>query len=133
MGNTNDFSKAQPGDKLWSLRYGEVLVKSVGSGRGLICSIGNTSDTLDWWDNGKLRVTDVTPDLYWSKPEIIAPEKPKRIVAKEVEVWVNFYATEGPSCAHYTEEAADRACMGNRRNGGKAVYMRGVMEVVEED
>ena len=78
----NDFSEVKVGDQLYSLRHGYVPVEVILTTNhpyNLIMKVhGCVSEayTMD----GKRNTDDDFPDLYWDKPEIIAPEKPKKKV-----------------------------------------------------
>ena len=110
MSGTDDFSSARPGDKLWSLRFGPVRVLSAGN-EGVTCS-GEYTPIRIWGTTGFLsrdeRAPDAVPDLYWSRPEIIAPPKPKRMVEKTWTFWVNLYPNGEYAGTHPTESIADR-------------------------
>lgn len=127
MGNTNDFRTAQPGDKLWSLRYGEVVVVRISASNTILCSIGNTSNTLEWWICGRAFASDVTPDLYWSRPEIVAPEKPERVVMREFTMYINRYEN-GEVYGYPTKSEAD---MYGRHRKGDAHKVTVALEVEE--
>lgn len=51
---------------------------------------------------------DVVAELYWSKPEIIAPPRPKTKVKKVVEAWANVYPDYLGICHYITKEKADQ-------------------------
>ena len=101
---SDDFSTVRPGDKLWSLRYGEVVVTEKHHYK-VQCRVAPNHWVL-WWFDGRHYDTDVTPDLYWSKPEIIAPPQPKRMVNKQFVGWVNVYPA-GLGYLYDTQEQAD--------------------------
>lgn len=87
-----EFEKAKVGDKVYCLIHGEGKIISIlhnipfpievhFNGRGV------SNYTLD----GKINITDNTPRLYWSKPEIIAPERPRRLIDKVITKYCNIY------------------------------------------
>lgn len=82
MSNTNDFSKAKVGDKLWSIQLGECVVCEINHAYPrrlfpVLCK--NSIRTAEKYTNlGLHGITDTFQSLFWSKPEIIAPEMPKR-------------------------------------------------------
>jgi len=83
------FKDVKVGDRLYSLRHGEVKVSR-------IIESPDDSYPLEVFDekgndysyamNGYFEKNDLNRDLYWTKPEII--EKP-RIVTVEEDVWIN--------------------------------------------
>lgn len=114
----NTFEKAQVGDKVYSLRYGEG--KIIGT-PGIIIEVKFGNRILEYYCCGKLRNDDNTADLYWGKPEIIAPEAPKRLVDKTItrycNVYVNALDENYLGQLHKTKEHASKALYSNY--GGK--------------
>lgn len=99
----DDFSTAKVGDNLWSLRYGEVVVTKVCKD-WLLGRYGKCGQS-DWWSlDGINHFGEVTPDLYWSKPEIIAPP---RLVEEKWEFWMNLYPGRAPGGAYLNQGEAD--------------------------
>ena len=110
----DDFSKAVPGQKLWSLKYGEVEFKGILIGvYPIMCDIGKCHER--WTMDGKCHTEEVTQDLYWSRPEIIAPPMPPRMVEKEFVFWVNVYP--GGKLAWWHEDLDADLCAGPDRLG----------------
>lgn len=75
--NTNDFSVCRPGDKLFSLEFGECVVKKVDKDGFVECEtlapeIGRY--IAHYYFNGHKRFSPMQL-LYFSKPEIFAPER----------------------------------------------------------
>lgn len=98
MSNTNDFSTAKIGDRVYlrlnewegwcrvRLVYAEYLYIESES---MVDSIQRMVNK-----NGSLSAIKQIPQcLFWDKPEIIAPERPKRLVKKVVKVrpWKDSY------------------------------------------
>lgn len=124
-----DFIKEgiQQGDILYSLRYGEVKVSWIAEGNtypivGIILH-GEGGDNM-WTHDGKLLATADIPDLYWSKPEIIAPPRPKREVVKELDVFVNYDPRQPYQTESFCSEArADYHCSeSDIRVKGKLIF-----------
>ena len=103
----SDFKYAKVGDRLYSLVHGYVQVVEVKSyPQELICRRGD--GLLDEWQfDGRHFPTDENPDLYWDRPKIISPEKPKRKVKKTIEGWLNVYPEHGYDL-HSSKEQADK-------------------------
>lgn len=91
MKNTNDFSKAKVGDKVYYIFIGSgtILSTTHDSEYPILVEFygGRNTFTAD----GKMFHNHIYQSLFWSKPEIIAPEKPKTLVTKEIPVklWFN--------------------------------------------
>lgn len=89
-----DFIKEgiQQGDILYSLRFGEVEVTEILHEQRypIEAKVLETGDLETWNAKGDYITSSLTQDLYWAKPEIIAPPRPKREVTKEFEVFVNY-------------------------------------------
>jgi hypothetical protein len=101
------FVDAKVGDKVYSLRYGEGIIEgfypydTVRPFRVMFTKGGCVAYGID----GRLSKLDITPDLYWAKPEIIAPPMPKRKVKKSIELFLNIYidcASNKPCSFSYT-------------------------------
>lgn len=88
--SSSDFSGVKVGDKLWSVQLGECEVLYISTGEWpIVCQ--NERGTGAYTANGKKMEDDVNPSLFWSRPKIIAPPKPKRKVVKTVERWLNVH------------------------------------------
>ena len=96
-GDASDFSGVTVGDKLWSMQLGECTVIDVITfqrGYRIQTRIECRSALGDMpynHDGVQQLAPDVTQSLFWSRPEIIAPPRPKRKVVKTVEAWANVY------------------------------------------
>lgn len=78
---TTTFENAQVGDKVYSLRYGEGKIFSsidIDAYLPLRIKFELYTGIFSYHLDGRCTEKDITRDLYWSKPEIIAPEQPKR-------------------------------------------------------
>lgn len=82
------FADAQKGDRVYSLRkgWGEILSTNYSLDFpllvGLDCSLVRT-----FTRDGKWSENDKSPELYWGKPEIIAPPAPERPVEADSRLW----------------------------------------------
>lgn len=85
------FEKAQVGDKVYDLLEGEGIINSVDYHNILPISVRFKEYELCYTHEGKTSSKSKTARLYWSKPEIIAPEAPKRLVDKVLTVYANVY------------------------------------------
>lgn len=126
--NTNDFSGVNVGDKLWSMQLGECEVVRVDNDTWpYVCQ--GVGGMECYTSDGKVMATDAFPSLFWSRPEIIAPPKPKRKVVKTVDAWANVY--HGPfGCVIYggitdARESASHDCI------AACVHLTGTYEVEE--
>lgn len=106
----NDFSKAVVGETLYSLRHGEVEVAAVSETSVIATLLKARYSNVAWFFDGRRFNSDVTPDLYWSKPEIIAPPAPPVTKEEEYTFWANIY-DNGNAHGYDTLEKADaNAC-----------------------
>ena len=82
-----DFSKAKNGEKVFSLSFGEVnIVKQIECEKRVLIEYKNATYFRQW--DGKVQSSCPVPDLYWSKPTIIAPPAPKRMKKVRIERWI---------------------------------------------
>lgn len=101
------FRNVKPGQTLYSLIHGEITVKANCQSDNfplkVIDSDGSnfayTNEGYYWKDRHRCF-------LYWAKPEIIPPPKPKVFVDKAVTVFANVYPDGRAACVHTTEDAA---------------------------
>ena len=95
-----NYSKVPAGTKLYSLRFGEVELVETRKDF-VMCRTGQSS-RLSWHTDGRYYPNDVTPDLYPSKPEIIAPPMPK--LTRITVGWGLFHTVARAMRATYTKE-----------------------------
>ena len=85
--SASDFSGVKVGDKLWSVQLGECEVThapQTDKDRIICCPMYCCHDSLCYSQDGKLMDNHPVQSLFWSRPEIIAPPKPKRKVINSV-------------------------------------------------
>ena len=126
--NHQDFSSAREGDSLYSLRDGYVTVVSVNAGGIVAMDSGGFNDT--WSLRGFYVQSHVTPDLYWDKPEIVAPPKPKRLVERKFECWLNVYESGIKGYTHDSEDYADKCSDADRLGPAERII---ITRMVEEE
>jgi hypothetical protein len=80
-----NITKDDVGMTVWHIIYGEGEIISCLNSEVVI----RFKDGYEGWykPNGKHSDKDLFPSLYWSKPEIIAPPKPKRKEKREIVLW----------------------------------------------
>lgn len=83
MKNTNDFRKCKVGDKLWSIQLGECEVTNIQC--GILELTNNIKNSSEYYLDGKESGRDFIQSLYFSNPNIIAPEKPKEKILFDLE------------------------------------------------
>jgi len=128
--SASDFSGVKVGDKLWSVQLGECEVThapQTDKDRIICCPMYCCHDSLCYSQDGKLMDNHPVQSLFWARPEIIAPPKPKRKVVKTVELWQNVYP-ENVTYLHVTKKEADERSEGNRI---ACVHLTGTYEVFE--
>lgn len=102
------FTKDDVGMKVYSLKYGEGRIRSFFSGRIYPLEVQFTFDYVEYFDiMGRLFLRDITQDLYYAKPEIIAPRRPKKKVKRIIVRFVNIFTDNRTSLGYKTLEEAD--------------------------
>lgn len=94
--NTNDFSKCKIGDKLWSIQFGECVVKGIFPNQIIVMSeydFGCWSYQL----NGCFNRKDKQQSLFFSNPNIIAPPEPPRLPDYKPGQWIAVWDVGLPS------------------------------------
>lgn len=81
-----DFSSAKVGDKAWSIPEGDTVIIRIDNDDHPIVTTDHNYYTL----SGKYNESDAAPSLFWSNPNIIAPEKPKREIEKEYKLTIHY-------------------------------------------
>lgn len=122
--NAFDGHKAKVGDRVYSLQYGWGTIKATGCCVYAACPIEVRFDA-----DGKKSIYDIIPDLYYGPPEIIGPEKPKRMVKEEVRLWLNIYPK---SCCKITYSSRSRADSAAAPDRIACVELTGSYEVEED-
>jgi len=113
----SDFRKVAVGDTVFSLQSGEGVVSKIDTPNATFTAVfekhpfGQAMYTTYEVDGKFAFYPSVTPDLYWSKPEIIAPKR-KVKVKRSQEIWVNVYDSHLRS--HPSKKIAD-AMQGDNR------------------
>lgn len=78
------------GDKCYSLQHGELIVSDIDYRESyVIKTIRQNGDVFSYTKDGRVWGNHVNPTLYFSKPEIIEPQRPKRKVTKTVTIWID--------------------------------------------
>lgn len=87
-----DGEPLEVGDEVYSLKHGIGKITNIDTGlRYSIYAYFVSVDTIHTFDSYfKFQIPDETRDLYWQKPEITPPPKPK----KNVKVWDWFVEFE---------------------------------------
>lgn len=90
------FDGIKVGDKLWSIQLGDCIVMEANhtacDGKYPIYVRNDKDVTASYTQNGFERETEAAQSLYWSKPEIIAPPRPKRKITKEGYIGIMPYS-----------------------------------------
>ena len=93
------------GNQVYSLRFGKGEVKRFDMDEYPIVVLFG-SDIWSFTQDLQADLSDVGRDLYWQKPEIIPPPKPK----KKVKVWDWFVQSEDGICFKLTALTDQEAC-----------------------
>lgn len=83
MKNTNDFSKCKVGQELWSIEVGDCKFEKI-TNEGIFVS-NNDNVIFQYNFNGTYLNWAKNQSLYFSNPNIIAPEKPKEKIPFDLE------------------------------------------------
>lgn len=110
---TETFKNVKVGDKVYSIGCGNGTVESVtGINYDYHFRVefkmkrNDSKIIIPYTIDGKMDAFNEIADLYWGKPEIIAPGKPKKMVKVEENVWINCYKRR-PKSIHLTEAEAN--------------------------
>lgn len=92
----NDFIKEglKVGDTLYTLFYGYAKVVEINTSPNRVYQIKLKSGccTNIWiTKDGKMTNNHVEQSVFWSKPDIVAPPRPKRLTTKTLECFANIY------------------------------------------
>ena len=91
------FKDAKVGDRVWSYRWGwgkVIKIRPINSTEYPILVEFNVNDRhqVDTYTfSGRDYIQHIHPSLFWDEIAIISPPKPKRMVKKKIEGWVNVH------------------------------------------
>jgi hypothetical protein len=123
------FSNAKVGDKVWDFTYGWGKIYNIDLNSDYPIKVERLNEMDESYTfDGKLG-DEEAPTLFWDEIKYEIPTKPKRMVTKTIECWVNVYSN-GVGCLTESEEAADKAKRGNYRVA--CVKLTGTYEVEED-
>lgn len=125
--NAFDGSKAKVGDEVYSLMHGKGVIKNGPDSDLVLVNFEGESVLRPYALDGTFAGTK-SPVLFYGPPEIIGPPKPKRMVKKTVDAWMNVYEN-GEKCVHLLE---DRALIAKDNGCLACVHLTGEY-TVEED
>ena len=91
----NDFSNVKVGDKVFHILHGWGEVTMIDNERYtpkyFRVRFEGIAESLSFWKNGRGTMCDKNPSVFWDEVKIFTPPKPKRIVEKTIEGWINIY------------------------------------------
>lgn len=110
------FTKDDVGLSVYSLKFGEGIIVSIDiiNVYPIHVEFASCDYFYNYSLNGKLHENDQTQDLYFSKPEITAPPRPKKKVKKVIERYFNVYPNEIQSFSYFTNHEADLSAANHR-------------------
>jgi len=85
----NDFSQAKVGDKVWSIEDGFGLIETSCS-ETIFVKFKNGHNHVFGCD-GRYEHDALMPILFWNEIHFDIPERPKRMVKKEIKFWSCFH------------------------------------------
>jgi hypothetical protein len=124
------FSNAKVGDKVWDFINGWGTISAIYTDVPypiMVLFLGRERDA--YTSRGQMNMRGGLVTLFWDEIKYEIPTKPKRMVTKTIECWVNVYSN-GVGCLTESEEAADKAKRGNYRVA--CVKLTGTYEVEED-
>src|SRR3990172_10855855 len=77
-------------DQIYVVGFGNVFVDHVAP-HGSIDVYPIHIRDIGWYTLEGIRRGEKHPSAFWSDPHIVAPPRPKRMVKKIIEGWVNIY------------------------------------------
>lgn len=82
---------AKTGDRVWSVLngWGTIIQINRSDDYPIDVQFDKSGTIYDYLENGKQFADNIKSDLYWDEIKFEAPEKPKRKVKKEVNVWLH--------------------------------------------
>ena len=107
MENETDFRSARVGDKLWSPRYGWRPIRKLDESCSMFPLCMSLECGCQWIRmDGKMKSRDIHPSWFWDEIKIEPPPRPRRLVKKFVEIWVNRYQNKSYGGLYNTKEDA---------------------------
>jgi hypothetical protein len=127
------FRNAKLGDRVWCFRlgWGEVI-KIIHNDTYPLQVRSENGKLATYTDDGRIFI-DESATLFWDEIKYEIPTKPKRMVTKTIEVWVNVYtkpATYNRSLNYFIHE--DHANEFADDNRTACVKLTGTYEVEED-
>lgn len=120
--NETTFENARVGDRVWDFGLGWGNIATVEAVKSCDTQVSVTIDVqFDCRECITYNVQGVfvsVRTLFWDEIKFEAPPRPKRMVKKVVEGWVNIYADGTSACIYETKVEADKGSSGGRRLGG---------------
>jgi hypothetical protein len=153
------FENAKVGDRVWDIRYGWGRISHIDNRRSRSLPGGpgirpHPPGPHHWRSLFPLSVTfnvrltpgrnydecfsfcgcsslDMKRTLFWDEIKIVPPERPKRKVKKEVEVWLNVYPDEPFRLGNVHGSRKDADSLGSVEQRIACVRLTGTYEVEE--
>jgi len=101
----NDLSKVRKGDNIWNYfaqLWETVMEIEFGDGFPIKFENGNECDF-----SGREQKDDVGPTYFWNEIHFDIPDPPKRMMKKELRIWVSLRQNGEPGFLATTEAAAE--------------------------
>lgn len=102
------FENAKVGDKVWSIRNGDCIISSIDyKSTYPIDTLTENGEEHSFTLAGKYGSSDQLRSLFWSNPNIIAPEEPTRLptlmVDTKLVVWSDKQSKEHAHFSHFND------------------------------
>jgi len=86
------FDGIKVGDRVYSIICGWTIVTEVDLNRAYPITIAKSGLSINYTLDGRYYLDDDAPQsLFWDAPQFTSPPRPKRLVKKQLEGWVNVY------------------------------------------
>jgi hypothetical protein len=84
------FEDAKIGDRVWNERHGWGTISSTTNRKAFPLAIDFDNSHFDsYTKGGRWDLDDLNPTLFWDEIHFDIPPKPKKMVKKTVDVWIN--------------------------------------------
>lgn len=86
------FDGIKVGDRVYSIICGWTIVTEVDLNRSYPITAAKSGLSINYTLDGRYYLDDDAPQsLFWDVPQFTPPPRPKRLVKKQLEGWVNVY------------------------------------------
>ena len=126
------FELAKVGDKIWHFFKGWNEIKAIDENMGILVHFWDNTESWFLFD-GKFSCIDALPSIFWDEIKFEIPPKPKKMISKTVNGWVNIYPESNATSEYnfFDDKKAAYRCFGNLHNGALSVPATLTYEIEE--